>query len=369
MTSASDADRQWNAGVLGRYWRKLDDGKLQCMVCPRYCSLADGQRGVCYIRQRRGDQLVMTSYGRAIGLCIDPIEKKPLNHFYPGSSVLSFGTAGCNLSCKFCQNWDMSKSREADLRSEPAPPDAIARAARRFGCKSVAFTYNDPVPFLEYAVDTARLCRESGVRTVAVTAGFIAGDGPREEFFSHMDAANVDLKSFNDNFYRDLCGGELQPVLDTLLYLRQETEVWFEITTLIIPGYNDSTKEIADLSNWVATNLGTQTPLHFTAFHPDYRLTSIPGTPPETLTRARDIAAKNGLRYVYTGNVHNIHGSSTYCHRCGERLIGRDWYELTCWNLTDEGRCNKCGEPCAGRFDGPPSEWGRRREPVRLTDF
>ena len=351
-----------------RYWEKLEDGRIQCRVCPRLCRLEEGQRGVCYVRERRGNRLVLTTYGRAIGLCVDPIEKKPLNHFYPGSSILSFGTAGCNLSCKFCQNWDMSKSETADQRSETAPPEMIAKAARRLGCKSVAFTYNDPVPFLEYAIDTAEQCHDLGVKTVAVTAGYINGDGPREEFFAHIDAANVDLKAFNERFYRDHCGAHLQPVLDTLIYLRKRTNVWFELTTLLIPGQNDSPEELDQMTKWVVNELGQDTPMHFSAFHPDFKMTDLPRTPIETLTLAREIAMENGIRYAFTGNINDPVGASTYCHKCGERLIGRDWYELVSWNITDKGTCNKCGAPCAGRFNGPPTGWGRRFEPVDLDD-
>ena len=362
-------DRSQDEGVAeARYYRRLDDGKLQCLVCPRSCALSDGQRGVCYVRARQGNRLVLTSYGRAIGLCVDPIEKKPLNHFYPGSSVLSFGTAGCNLACKFCQNWDMSQSEAADSRAQAASPEQIARTAERLGCRSVAFTYNDPVPFLEYAVDTARWCRELGVKTVAVTAGYISGDGPREEFFAHMDAANVDLKAFSESFYRKLCGGELAPVLDTLRYIRRTTEVWLELTTLVIPGENDTDTELRELSHWVCSELGPETPLHFSAFHPDFRLTDHPATPLVTLRKARDIAREAGLHYVFTGNVHDNAGAATYCRNCGELLIGRDWYNLTDWRLTDDGRCLKCSALCAGRFDGPPEGWGRRRRPVHLDD-
>jgi len=299
---------------------------------------------------------------------VDPIEKKPLAHFYPGTPVLSFGTAGCNLTCKFCQNWDMSTSREMDTLADSASPETIARAAAELGCRSVAFTYNDPVIFHEYCLDVGRACRERSIKTVAVTAGYIC-DKPREEFFGVMDAANVDLKAFSDDFYRKLCGGRLQPVLDTLTYLKRETDVWFELTTLIIPGENDSDDELQRLTAWVARELGPDVPMHFSAFHPSFKMTEYPSTPPETLTRAREIALGNGIRYAYTGNVHDPEGDTTYCHGCGAALIGRDWYELSTWQLTDEGCCESCGTACAGRFDGPPGTWGRRRLPVRLSDF
>lgn len=349
-----------------RHWHRLDDGRLQCDVCPRFCKLHDGQRGLCFVRARVGDGLVLTTYGRSSGFCVDPVEKKPLNHFLPGTPILSFGTAGCNLTCKFCQNWDISKAREIDRLNDAASPDAIAEAALRLGCRSVAFTYNDPVIFLEYAVDTARACRARGLKTVAVTAGYVAPEA-RREFFAHMDAANVDLKAFTEDFYHDLCGGHLEAVKDTLRYLCRETEVWTEITTLLIPGQNDSDAELAALAAWVAAELGPDVPLHFSAFHPDWRMRDLPPTPPATLGRARGIARAAGLRHVYTGNVHDPKGGSTWCPGCGGLLIGRDWYELTAWRLTADGHCPDCGTVLAGRFEAAPGTWGRKRQPVRLS--
>jgi pyruvate formate lyase activating enzyme len=354
--------------VPTRYWHRLEDDRIQCDLCPRFCKLREGQRGLCFVRGRLDDQIVLTTYGRSSGFCIDPIEKKPLNHFMPGTPTLSFGTAGCNLACRFCQNWDISKSREFDTLADQASPETIARAAHELGCRSVAFTYNDPVIFLEYAVDVARACRELGVLTVAVTAAEICPE-PGAELFGAMDAANVDLKAFSERFYREVCGGHLQPVLDTLTYLKHETDVWFEITTLLIPGENDSDGEIDELSSWVAEELGVDVPLHFTAFHPDWKMRDRPPTPASTLERARKIALGNGLRYVYTGNVHDREGGSTFCHECGERLIGRDWYILTDWRLNEHGRCGVCGTPCAGHFEAEPGTWGARRQPVRLRDF
>ncbi len=348
------------------FWHGLDDGRIQCDVCPRACKLREGQRGLCFVRARQDDQIVLTTYGRSSGFCVDPIEKKPLNHFLPGSAVLSFGTAGCNLACRFCQNWDISKSKEMDTLADQASPEAIARAAVSLGCSSVAFTYNDPVIFLEYAIDVADACREVGVKAVAVTAGYVR-DEPRREFFAHMDAANVDLKGFTEDFYRHVCAGHLEPVLDTLRYLRHETDVWFEITTLLVPGHNDGPEELDRMTSWVVENLGPDVPLHFTAFHPDFKMLDVESTPPATLTRAREIAMANGVRYAYTGNVHDPAGSSTYCHGCGTRLVERDWYRLGEYHLDDEGRCRRCATPCPGRFSGPPSDWGRRRMAVRLA--
>ncbi len=349
-----------------RWWHRTDDGRVQCDVCPRACRLQEGQRGFCFVRMREGDAVVLTTYGRSSGFCVDPIEKKPLDHFLPGTSVLSFGTAGCNLGCKFCQNWDISKSREWDTLADAASPEAIAQAAERLGCRSVAFTYNDPVIFLEYAIDVADACRERGIRAVAVTAGYVS-PGAREELFAHMDAANVDLKAFTEGFYRGTCAGHLQPVLDTLEYLVHETDVWVELTTLLIPGLNDGDEEIDAEARWIAERLGPDVPLHFTAFHPDWKLRDRPPTPAATLSRARRIALANGLRYVYTGNVHDREGQSTYCHACGELLIERDWYELGAWNLDARGRCRACGSRCAGVFEDRPGGWGARRLPVRLA--
>jgi pyruvate formate lyase activating enzyme len=330
--------------------------------------LRDRQRGFCFVRANEGGQIVLTTYGRSSGYCVDPIEKKPLNHFLPGTPVLSFGTAGCNLGCKFCQNWDISKSREMDTLADAAAPETIASAAERLGCRSVAFTYNDPVIFHEYAIDVAQACKERAIHPVAVTAGYQCPE-PRAEFFRNMDAANIDLKAFSDEFYRKICGGELEPVLDTLRYLRHATQVWFEITTLLIPGTNDSDAEIERETEWIAEELGVDVPLHFSAFHPDWKMLDVAHTPVETLRRARAIALANGLCYVYTGNVHDKESQSTYCHECGQLLIGRNWYTLSEWNLTSLGHCRRCNAGCPGVFDAHPGSWGARRIPVRLADY
>ena len=343
----------------------LDDGRLQCDLCPRDCRLHEGQRGACFVRQRLKDRMVLTTYGRSSGFCIDPIEKKPLNHFYPGSAVLSFGTAGCNLACKFCQNWDISKSRDMDRLMDQAGPDDIAAAAQRSGSRSVAFTYNDPVIFAEYAMDVADACRERGVKAVAVTAGYMH-DQPRKEFYAKMDAANVDLKGFTDDFYVRLTGSKLQPVLDTLKYLRHETDVWFEITTLLIPTKNDSDEELFQLSKWVAGELGNDVPLHFTAFHPDYKLDDLPPTPSATLTRARRIAIGEGLKYVYTGNVHDVEGGTTFCSGCGAALIVRDWHRILTYRLDPQGKCLSCGTAVPGRFEKFSKAFGPRRIPISI---
>ena len=359
--SPSDATQWYPA----RWWHQLPDGRIQCDLCPRDCKLRDGQRGACFVRMREGDRMVLTTYGRSSGFCIDPIEKKPLNHFYPGSPVLSFGTAGCNLACKFCQNWDISKSQDMDRLMDQASPEAIALAAATSNCTSVAFTYNDPVIFAEYAIDAARACHERGIHTVAVTAGYIHPE-PRQAFYAVMDAANVDLKAFTDEFYYKLTGSHLQPVLDTLVYLRHETQVWTEITTLLIPGYNDSDDEIERMSKWIVKELGQDVPLHFTAFHPDYRLLEAGPTPAATLTRARHIAQAEGIHYVYTGSVHDHEGGTTFCPGCNAPLIVRDWYRILDYRVTQSGHCPDCAATIAGRFGERAGTFGQQRIPVRI---
>jgi pyruvate formate lyase activating enzyme len=351
--------------VPTKYWHRLDDGRVQCDLCPRFCKLHEGQRGFCFVRACQDGQVVLTTYGRSSGFCVDPIEKKPLNHFLPGTPVLSFGTAGCNLGCRFCQNWDISKSRDFDTLADEASPEAIAQAAHNLGCRSVAFTYNDPVIFHEYAIDVAEACRARGIKSVAVTAGEVCAE-PRTEFYRHMDAANVDLKAFSERFYRDVCASRLQPVLDTLVYLKRETSVWFEITTLLIPGENDSDDELDAMTRWVGAELGPDVPMHFTAFHPDWRMIDRPRTPVATLARARRIAMANGVRNAYTGNVQDLEGGATICARCGDILIGRDGYEITAWHLSAEGCCGACGARCPGVFEDAPGNWGSKRLPVRL---
>ncbi|MCS6856310.1 MAG: AmmeMemoRadiSam system radical SAM enzyme [Sandaracinaceae bacterium] len=349
---------------ITKYVRREPDGRLRCEACPRHCKLQDGQKGLCFVREHQGDHIVLTTHGRSSGFCIDPIEKKPLAHFLPGTSVLSFGTAGCNLTCKFCQNWEMSKSREIETLSEEASPESIARVAHLTGCSSVAFTYNDPTIFLEYAMDVADACHALGIRTVSVTAGYI-GEEARRDLYAKIDAANVDLKAFTESFYKKVCGGELERVKETLVYLVKETKVWTEITTLLIPGYNDSDAEIHALCAWVREALHPGVPIHFTAFHPDFRMMDVPPTPPSTLRRARRIAQEEGLLYAYVGNVHDPEGETTYCAGCGSALIVRDWYEILAYRLDAKGRCIECGTALPGVFDRRPGRWGRKR--VRLS--
>ena len=350
------------------YWHRLNDGRIQCDLCPRECKLREGQRGLCYVRARIDDEIVLTTYGRSSGFCIDPIEKKPLNHFLPGSAVLSFGTAGCNLACRFCQNWDISKSREYDVLADQAAPDKVARVAAELDCRSVAFTYNDPVIFHEYAIDVAIAARAVDVRTVAVTAGYVNPE-PMREFYAHMDAANIDLKAFTEEFYHRTCAGALAPVLETLEYVRHETDVWLELTTLLIPGLNDSDDEIDAMTRWVVEHLGRDVPHHFTAFHPDFKMRDRPATPSATLSRARSIAVENGERYAYTGNVRDAASQTTDCHACDATLIERDGYRLGAWGLGPDGACARCGAACAGVFTTEPGTWGARRQPVRIADW
>ncbi|MCX7175285.1 MAG: AmmeMemoRadiSam system radical SAM enzyme [Proteobacteria bacterium] len=349
-----------------RWWHTLEDGRIQCDLCPRDCKLHEGNRGACFVRAMRDGKLVLTTYGRSSGFCIDPIEKKPLYNFYPGSSVLSFGTAGCNLACKFCQNWDISKSRQMDTLMDAATPEAIAKAAVEHGSRSVAFTYNDPVIFAEYAMDCADACHANNIQTVAVTAGYMHA-APCREFYAKMDAANIDLKAFTEEFYFKLCVGHLKDVLDTLAYVHHETQCWLEITTLLIPGHNDTEQEITELSKWVAKELGPDVPLHFSAFHPDYKLLDAPATPQATLARARHIAIDQGLHYVYTGNVHDSEGDTTYCPGCKKAVIERDWYEIFSYAITDDGRCKHCGRRISGRYGDYRQPFGARRIPVRMA--
>ncbi len=349
----------------GRWWESTADGRIRCVLCPRLCVLRPGQRGFCYVRQATEEGMALTTWGRSSGFCIDPIEKKPLNHFLPGTSVLSFGTAGCNLGCRFCQNHDISKARAMDRLQARATPEDIAAEAEAHGCASIAFTYNDPVIFAEYALDCAEAARSAGLRTVAVTAGYIT-EQAREEFYGGMDAANIDLKGFTERFYEKICFAHLGPILDTIAWVAKETDVWLEVTTLLIPGQNDSDAEIDALTDWMAAEVGPDVPLHFTAFHPDFKMRDVPATPPSTLARARHIARSKGLRYVYTGNVHDPAGGSTWCPSCEALLIERDWFALGHWGLRGD-RCATCGAQIPGVFDENPGTWGRQRLPIRLA--
>ena len=358
------------AQVATDFWQPVRShpGKIQCDLCPRYCHLSEGQRGLCFVRGNVEGEIQLLSYGRSSGFCIDPIEKKPLNHFLPGTPVLSFGTAGCNLACKFCQNWDISKSKQMDTLASAASPDQLSLAAKQSGCRSIAYTYNDPIVFYEYALDVAQASREQGIKNVAVTAGYICEE-PRAHFFAAMDAVNIDLKSFSERFYRKICGGHLQPVLDTIEYVAKETDVWLELTTLLIPDENDSDEELHQLCQWLREHLGTDVPLHFSGFHPDWKMKDKPRTPLGTLVRARDIALQYGLKFVYTGNVHDQAGDTTFCSGCHQPLIVRDWYHLVAWRLTPEGTCPNCDTPLPGKFEAEPGGWGAKRQVIRPAEF
>ncbi|MBQ46866.1 MAG: AmmeMemoRadiSam system radical SAM enzyme [Zetaproteobacteria bacterium] len=349
--------------ILGRWWQKEKEA-FRCMVCPRYCLIKPGKRGFCYVRAAGDDGIYLTTYGRSSGFCIDPIEKKPLNHFYPGTPVLTFGTAGCNLGCKFCQNWDISKARSWDRLGSAASPEKIATLAKSHGCHSIAFSYNDPVIFAEYAIDCAKSAHQHGLYTVAVSAGYM-GEEARTDFYQHIDAVNIDLKSFSESFYKRLCLGHLQPVLDTLVYLVQKTQVWVEITTLIIPEENDSPEEIRALCEWIITNLGPDIPLHFTAFHPDYKMVKTRQTSAWALQTARQYAIDAGLNYVYIGNVHDSNGSSTYCPQCKQKVIERDWYMLGPSGL-HINKCSQCGETIKGHFTENLGNWGAKRKQISV---
>ncbi len=366
MNDSVIASETFPEAVATKYWHLLEDGRVQCDLCPRFCKLHEGQRGLCFVRANQDNKVVLTTWGRSSGFAVDPIEKKPLNHFLPGTPVLSFGTAGCNLACKFCQNWDISKSREMDTLMAKATPDMIANKAKELDCRSVAYTYNDPVIFHEYAIEVAQACTEQGIKNVAVTAGYVCPE-PRAEFYRYMDAANVDLKAFTEGFYHKLTGSHLQTVLETLEYIKHETNVWLELTTLIIPGENDSEDEIQQMTQWVVEHLGADVPMHFSVFHPDWKMMDKPSTPPETVQKARQIALDNGVHYAYVGNMHDKVGDSTWCYHCGALLIGRDWYQLSEWQLTAEGCCQKCGTHCAGVFEEQPGNWGAKRLAVKMS--
>ncbi|MGD9873527.1 MAG: AmmeMemoRadiSam system radical SAM enzyme [Kiritimatiellia bacterium] len=354
-----------NSNYPARHWKTLPDGRVECELCPHRCRLKEGQRGLCFVRACEKGAMVLTTYGRSSGFCIDPIEKKPLFHFLPGTPVLSFGTAGCNLRCRMCQNWSISKASEMAVLAEDASPELIVAAAKQYKCRSIAFTYNEPLIFLEYAVDVAKACHAEGIKTVAVTAGYV-NPGAREDFFEHMDAVNIDLKGFTEDFYKRICGGDLHTVQETIKYLHRETKAWVEITNLVIPGENDSPDEVREMCRWIRSEMGADVPLHFSAFHPSYKMQDKPPTPSETLTMARDIARKEGLHFVYTGNVHDPEGGSTHCSACGRKIIGRDWFVLTSWHLDAGGKCSHCGAVCPGIFETKPGTWGARCMPVQL---
>ncbi|WP_245703006.1 AmmeMemoRadiSam system radical SAM enzyme [Raineyella antarctica] len=358
-----------------RWWHHVGDGRLQCDVCPHQCQLADGEAGKCFVRVRQGERIVLTTYGLASGFCLDPIEKKPLYHFHPGTAVLSLGTAGCNLSCRPCRTWDEAVAKRVHRMAEEASPRAIAAAAHQWQATSVAFTYNDPAIYPEYAIDIARACHVQDVRTVAVTSGFMM-PAVRRELFGVMDAANIDLKGFDEEFYQSFIGGSLRPVLDTLIYVRHRTSTWLEITNLLVPGHNDAPDRLRAMCTWIHDELGPDVPLHFSAYRPDPRmpetglaasgLAGVPPTPPEALLRAVDIAREVGLRYVYSGGAGTPATGTTYCHGCGAALIEREGHTVQRYRITSQGRCPECRAVLPGAFDDRPGDFGARRIPIRL---
>lgn len=331
-----------------KWWKPVENEKILCTLCPRYCKIGDGQPGFCYIRQNQNGKLITLGYGRPTGFAIDPVEKKPLNHFYPGTNILSFGTAGCNLGCKFCQNWSISKAKIDDLNALDVSPEEVMQLAKKHSVPSIAFTYNDPTIFGEYVIDISKIARQEGIKSVMVTAGYIDKEA-RKDVYKYIDAANLDLKAFTERFYHKVTFSHLDDVLETLIWLKNETEVWFEITTLLIPDENDSEEEIKNECDWILSNLGDAVPLHFTAFHPDFKMLDKNRTPELTLTTTRKIALSMGIKYCYVGNVHNREGQTTYCHNCGTTLIERDWHSVL-KNKLKSGRCCKCNSIIPGCY-------------------
>jgi pyruvate formate lyase activating enzyme len=333
-----------------RWWETDPDGRAHCYLCPRHCHIASGQSGFCFIRVNQSGKLYSLGYGAPAALQVDPIEKKPLNHFLPGTRVFSMGTAGCNMGCFFCQNWDISKSKHDQVHSTAVPPEDVPLLARKYGCPSIAFTYNEPTIWGEYVVDICRAAKEQGVNTVMVSNGYITREA-FHDIYDHVDAANIDLKAFTENFYGRITLTHLQPVLETLEWLKNETNVWFEITNLMIPTLNDDPAETRKLAEWILEHLGPDVPLHFTAFHPDFKLRDKPATPPETLHRARAIAREVGLHYVYEGNIFSG-GANTECPKCGTLLIRRSWHDVQ-ENRLRAGHCPKCSHEIPGRWTNP----------------
>ena len=334
-----------------RWWEILPDGKVHCYLCPRHCHIGEGQSGFCFIRAPRGGKLYNLGYAHPAAIQVDPIEKKPLNHFLPGTTILSLGAAGCNMGCFFCQNWDISKSKADQVHSSYLEPETVVLAAIEHQCPSIAFTYNEPTIWGEYVIDTSRIAHAYGLKTVMVTNGYITREA-LFDVYEHVDAANVDLKAYTEDFYAKLTLSHLQPVLDTLKTLRHETNVWIEITNLIIPSLNDSQEETKELCGWMLENLGDDVPLHFTAFHPDFKLRNKPGTPPETLHRARQLARERGLKYVYEGNILSG-GADTMCPGCGRVLISRSWHRVSEVRVQPDGTCQHCGARISGHFEKP----------------
>ncbi|MBN2309646.1 MAG: AmmeMemoRadiSam system radical SAM enzyme [Candidatus Hydrogenedentes bacterium] len=320
---------------------------VQCDLCPKACRIEPGQSGECRIRINLDGKLVAVTYGHPCAVHVDPVEKKPLFHFLPGSGILSIATVGCNLHCKNCQNWQISQENPENTPAHSLPPEELPGLARTYGCQSVAYTYTEPVVYYEYTLDGCVKVREAGLRNALVTAGYI-NRAPMEKLCRYVDAANIDLKFMSDTLYRDICGATLQPVLDTLV-LAKSLGVLVEVTNLVIPTLNDSDDDIRALCHWIAANMGRETPLHFSRFHPDYRMRNLPPTPAATLDRAKEIACAEGLYHVYIGNILRPDGESTYCHECGRLLVERRGFEVL-QNHIDVGACPDCGTEVYGTW-------------------
>ncbi len=348
----------------GRWWEPEPAGKVHCYLCPRHCHIGEGQSGFCFIRINRQGKLYNLGYASPAAMQVDPIEKKPLNHFLPGTPIFSMGTAGCNMGCFFCQNWDISKSKHDQVHSTHMPPEDVVLLAIRHGCPSIAFTYNEPTIWGEYVIDICHAAKEHGLNTVMVTNGYITYDA-FHDIYDHIDAANVDLKAFTEEFYGRVTLTHLKPVLEMLEWLKKETNVWFELTNLMIPTLNDDPKETRRLAEWILEHLGPDVPLHFTAFHPDFKLRDKPNTPPATLHQARNIAREVGLHYVYEGNIFSD-AANTLCPGCGAVLIRRSWHNVQ-ENRLQHGACPDCGHSIPGRWKNPrgktpPKTFDRARQ-------
>lgn len=326
------------------FYKKLKNA-VQCQLCPHFCTLKEGESGKCGVRENYQGELISLVYNKPCSLALDPIEKKPMNNFLPGEAALSIATVGCNLSCKFCQNYEISQAKPEEISFKELSPEEVVEEARKQDVKIISYTYTEPLIAYEYVLDIARLAKNQGIKNVIVSNGFI-NPLPLKELCKYIDGANIDLKSIEDDFYKEICGARVSPVLETLKILQKE-KVWLEITNLIIPTLNDSEENIKALVLWVKENLGTTTPLHFIGFYPCYQLSNLPPTPVKTLQRARKIASDAGLKYVYTGNLSDEKGSSTFCPKCGAAVIKRCGFSIIENNLK-KGRCNKCNEKVHG---------------------
>jgi len=342
--AGESGEKLWKWSKEGLYWSETPRGP-KCLICPNECIIKEGEAGVCHNRVNSGGKIYSIAYGNPCSVNIDPVEKKPLNHFLPGSKAFSIATAGCNLACMNCQNWTISQASPKDTRNYDLMPDQVIAQTIANNCKSIAYTYSEPISFYEYTLDSAKLARQEGIKNILVTAGYI-NEEPLRNFCKYIDAANVDLKSFSNEIYIKLSAGALQPVLNTLKIMA-ELGVWLEITNLIVPGWTDNTEMIKRMCNWLAENGLSNYPLHFSRFHPDYKLTQLSSTPIGILSQARDIALAAGIKYVYIGNVPGLDAQNTYCPKCRELVIERKGYSILQKNIV-KGACEKCGEKIHG---------------------